>query len=45
MGGGSTLANQQIFPDGPDVLTFLVTNISASAIDVAGRVSWTEAQA
>jgi len=45
MGGGSSLANTQIFPDGPDVLTFLVTNISAAAIDVAGRVSWTEAQA
>jgi hypothetical protein len=45
MGGGSSLANTQIYPDGPDVLTFLVTNISASAIDVAGRVSWTEAQA
>ena len=45
MGGGSSLANTQIFPDGPDVLTFLVTNISAAAIDVAGRISWTEAQA
>jgi hypothetical protein len=45
MGGGSTLANQQIFPDGPDVLTILVTNLSPSAISVAGRVSWTEAQA
>ena len=45
MGGGSSLANAQIYPDGPDVLTFLVTNISAAAIDVAGRISWTEAQA
>ena len=45
MGGGTTLANQQIFPDGPDVLTFTVTNLSASTITVAGRVSWTEAQA
>jgi hypothetical protein len=45
MGGGSTLANTQIYPDGPDVLTFLVTNLSASSINVSGRISWTEAQA
>jgi hypothetical protein len=45
MGGGSTLANTQIYPDGPDVLTFLVTNLSGSTIAVAGRISWTEAQA
>lgn len=45
MGGGSTLATQQIFPDGPDVLTFTVTNLSAGTILVAGRLSWTEAQA
>jgi hypothetical protein len=45
MGGGSTLANTQIFPDGPDVLTILVSNLTASAISVAGRISWTEAQA
>jgi hypothetical protein len=45
MGGGSTLANTQIYPDGPDVLTFLVTNLSAASIVVAARISWTEAQA
>ncbi len=45
MGGGTTLANAQIYPNGPDVLTFTVTNISAAAIDVASRLSWTEAQA
>lgn len=45
MGGGSTLANAQIYPNGPDVLTFTVTNLSSGAIDVAARVSWTEAQA
>ena len=45
MGGGSTLANAQIYPDGPDVLTFLVTNLSGASITVAGRISWTEAQA
>ena len=45
MGGGSTLANAQVFPNGPDVLTFTVTNLSATTIEVAGRISWTEAQA
>jgi hypothetical protein len=45
MGGGSTLANAQIFPDGPDVLTFLVTNLTSIPISVAGRISWKEAQA
>ena len=45
LGGGSTLANQQIFPDGPDVLTFTVTNLSAVTISVSARLSWTEAQA
>ena len=45
MGGGGTNSNTQIYPDGPDVLTIAVTNLSDSAIDVLGRVSWTEAQA
>jgi hypothetical protein len=45
MGGGSTLANAQIFPDGPDVLTFLVTNLTSIPVTVAGRISWKEAQA
>lgn len=45
MGGGSTLASQQIYPDGPDVLTFLVTNLSLVKIDIAARIAWTEAQA
>jgi hypothetical protein len=45
MGGGSTLASQQIYPDGPDVLTFVVTNLNPTAINIAGRISWTEAQA
>jgi hypothetical protein len=46
MGGGiGTTANTQVYPDGPDVLTAVVTNLSATAIDVLGRLSWTEAQA
>jgi len=45
LGGGGANSNNQIYPDGPDVLTIAVTNLSDNAIDVLGRISWTEAQA
>lgn len=45
LGGGGTNANTNIYPDGPDVLTLSVTNLGATAINVLGRLSWTEAQA
>jgi hypothetical protein len=45
LGGGTTTSNTQIYPDGPDVLTIVVTNLAAAAVDVLGRLSWTEAQA
>ena len=45
MGGGTTVANTGIYPDGPDTLTFVVTNIGTASADVLGRISWTEAQA
>lgn len=45
LGGGGTTANTQIFPDGPDTLTIVVTNIGTAAVDVIGRLSWSEAQA
>ena len=46
LGGGGQNSNQQIYPDGPDVLTFVVTNLaSTGTADVLGRLSWTEAQA
>jgi hypothetical protein len=45
LGGGGTAANAQIYPDGPDVLTIVVQNIGTAAVDVTGRLSWTEAQA
>jgi hypothetical protein len=45
LGGGGANANTNIYPDGPDVLTIVVTNTSASSLDVQGRLSWTEAQA
>jgi hypothetical protein len=45
LGGGGSTANTQIYPDGPDTLTIVATNLQAGAVNVAGRLSWTEAQA
>jgi len=46
LGGGSTNSNTNIYPDGPDTLTIVVTNLNTSAsASVLGRLSWTEAQA
>jgi hypothetical protein len=45
VGGGGTTANTQIYPDGPDTLTIVVTNLTATNCNVFGRLSWTEAQA
>lgn len=46
LGGGGATSNTQIYPDGPDTLTIVVTNLSATtAATVFGRLSWTEAQA
>jgi len=45
LGGGGTTANTQIYPDGPDTLTIVVTNLTTVPCNVFGRLSWTEAQA
>jgi hypothetical protein len=46
LGGGGANSNSQIYPDGPDTLTFVVTNLAQSGnVDVLGRLSWKEAQA
>ena len=46
LGGGGAAANTNVYPDGPDVLTIQVTNLSSTtAAVVFGRLSWTEAQA
>jgi hypothetical protein len=45
IGGGSTNSNANIYPDGPDTLTIVVSNIGTAAASVFGRLSWTEAQA
>ena len=44
-GGTSAYSNATIYPDGPDVLTITVTNVGTGAVQVLGRVAWTEAQA
>ena len=44
-GGTSPYSNATIYPDGPDVLTLVVTNVGSAAVQVLGRVAWTEAQA
>ena len=44
-GGGFGYSNAGIYPDGPDTLTIVVTNLATSAQPVLGRISWTEAQA
>jgi len=50
LGGGGlgtpSYSNTGIYPDGPDVLTLVATNLStASSVTVQGRIAWTEAQA
>ena len=45
LGGGTAVSNTGVYPDGPDTLTIVVTNVSTSTASVLGRISWTEAQA
>jgi len=45
VGGGSVNSNTNIYPDGPDTLTIVVTNIGTTTAPVFARLSWTEAQA
>jgi hypothetical protein len=47
LGGGSSSSRTGIYPDGPDVLTIVVTNTSSGSNTArfTGRLSWTEAQA
>ncbi len=46
LGGGGANSNTQIYPDGPDTLTIVATNLRASGdAELFGRLSWTEAQA
>ena len=45
LGGGTTYNSSGIYPDGPDTLTIVVTNLATTPVSVLGRLSWTEAQA
>jgi hypothetical protein len=45
LGGGGLTSNSQIYPDGPDVLTFTAQNVGLNTVNVFGRLGWTEAQA
>lgn len=45
LGGGGLTSNAGIYPDGPDVLTFIAQNVGVQTVNVFGRLSWTEAQA
>jgi hypothetical protein len=46
LGGGNSTARTSIYPDGPDVLSIVVTNLNATeSVDVFGRLGWFEAQA
>jgi hypothetical protein len=45
LGGGGTTSNSGIYPDGPDTLTIVVTNLSTATASFSGRLAWTEAQA
>lgn len=45
LGGGTPFVNNGVYPDGPDTITIVVTNISTAAQQVVGRLTWTEAQA
>lgn len=42
-GNGSAAAPG--FPNGPDILTIVATNLGLSSADITARLSWTEAQA
>jgi hypothetical protein len=45
LGGGELYADTNVYPDGPDVLSIVVTNLGEDPVDVLGLLSWTEAQA
>ena len=45
LGGGTPYSSTGVYPDGPDTLTIVATNLAASAQSVISRISWTEAQA
>jgi hypothetical protein len=49
LGGGTSSAvpttAANLYPDGPDVVTIVATNVATNAQTINARISWTEAQA
>ncbi len=45
LGGGGPTTQAGYYPDGPDTITVVVTNLSNGTSGFSGRLSWTEAQA
>lgn len=45
LGGGGSNSRTGIYPDGPDTITIVVTNLGTQIAQFQGRLSWTEAQA
>jgi hypothetical protein len=45
LGGGQSANNVSAYPDGPDTLTIVVSNVGTTAQTVQARLSWSEAQA
>jgi hypothetical protein len=45
LGGGGPSAETGIYPDGPDTITIVVSNLGTNSASFRGRLSWTEAQA
>lgn len=44
LNGNGSQANPS-FPNGPDILTIIATNLGSGAANILARISWTEAQA
>jgi hypothetical protein len=44
-GGTNNNSGSQVFPDGPDVVTVVVTSLNVGPQNIQSRISWTEAQA
>ena len=45
LGGGYSSGAIGVYPDGPDTLTVIATNLSATPANTYVRIAWTEAQA
>jgi hypothetical protein len=45
LGGGTSQSAMGIYPNGPDVITFVAQNIDNSSRNIQARYSWNEAQA